>query len=107
MTTDALTETVVEEAEAIVRAEWMRLQHDDALDEHAHRAVCSEMPAARPRSFRPVIRTATGKRSGAPRRRPGWPPRSGPHRRVWPTQRSPPLSPGVVPNDCRTRWNRR
>ena len=30
MTTDALTETVLDEAEAIVRAEWIRLQHDNA-----------------------------------------------------------------------------
>ncbi len=28
MTTDVLNETVVDEAEAIVRAEWLRLQHD-------------------------------------------------------------------------------
>ncbi len=92
MTTDALTETVIEEAEAIVRAEWMRLQHGDASDEHACCAVCSEMPAAQPRLMRGFTRTAALERSGAPRRRAGWPPRRGPQRRVWPTQRSPPMS---------------
>ena len=46
MTTDVLTETVLDESEAIVRAEWVRLQDDNALCE---RAVCSETPAARPR----------------------------------------------------------
>jgi len=93
MITDALTETVIEEAEAIVRAEWIRLHHDTALREQARRAAaCCEMPAARTCS--PTVATSTAilkpSRLWPPRRRPRWPRRGGPQRRVWPTQRSPP-----------------
>jgi hypothetical protein len=92
MTTDVLTETVVDEAEAIVRAEWMRLQHDDAMREHLSCAVCSEMPASLPHPVRGATLTATFDRSqpSPPIRRAEWPPRCGPQRRVCPTQRSPP-----------------
>jgi hypothetical protein len=48
MTTDVL-ETILEEAEAIVQAEWLRLQHDTVSPTHARHPVRSEMPAARPR----------------------------------------------------------
>ncbi len=96
MTTDALTETVHDEAEAIVRAEWMRLRHNDALRQHTRGAVRSEMPAARLHPFTAPILTATLKRSrpSPPRRRAGWPVIRGPQRRVWPTQRSPPQQCG-------------
>jgi hypothetical protein len=97
MITDALTETVIEEAvieiaEAIVRAEWMRLHHDSAPREQARRAACSEMPAARPCPATVATLPAIVKRSrpSPPRRRTGSPRRGGPQRRVWPTQRSPP-----------------
>ena len=71
MTTDALTETVLDEAEAIVRAEWIRLQHDNAPREHARCPVSSEMPAARPRLFGIATLTAIDKQKGTtpPRRR--------------------------------------
>lgn len=104
MTTDALTAAeaaaVLDEAEAIVRAEWMRLQHDDAPPEQARGAV-SEMPAARPRPLRITQTTTTITRSwpSTPRPRVGWPPRRGPQRGIWPTQRSPPPPSGVVPTN--------
>lgn len=92
MITDALTETVIENAEAIVRAEWMRLHHDSAPREQARRAACSEMPAARPCPATVATLPAIVKRSrpSPPRPRTGLPRRGGPQRRVWPTQRSPP-----------------
>ena len=90
MTTDVLNETVVDEAEAIVHAEWLRLQHDSP--HHLRCEVCSEMPAARPRPVGAATLTAALPRSqpSPPSRRTGWPSRGGPKRRVWPTQRSPP-----------------
>ena len=48
MTTDVLTETVLDEAEAIVRAEWVRLQRRRPARARMVRSR-SEMPAARPR----------------------------------------------------------
>jgi hypothetical protein len=92
MISDALTETAVEaaieNAEAIVRAEWLRLHHDTALHEQARR----EMPAARtyPVTAAPMTAILERSRLAPPRRRAGWPRRGGPQRRVWPTQRSPP-----------------
>lgn len=94
MISDALTETVIEKAEAIVRAEWMRL-HDVALRDH-RREACCELPAARTCSV--MTATLEWSRPWAPRRRPGWPRRGGPQRRVWPRQRSPPRYLG----ECRT-----
>lgn len=97
MITDAPTETVIEEsvienAEAIVRAEWMRLHHDSAPREQARRAACSEMPAARPCPATVATLSAIVKRSrpSPPTPRTGLPRRGGPQGRVWPTQRSPP-----------------
>jgi hypothetical protein len=97
MISDALTETVIEEAvieeaEAIVRVEWMRLHHDTAPRDQARREACCEMPAARTCSVMIATSTAIlkGPRPSSPRRLPGWPRRGGPQRRVWPTQRSPP-----------------
>jgi hypothetical protein len=92
MITDALTNTVIEEAEAIVRAEWIRLHHGSAPREQARRAACCEMPAARPCTVTVATLAAILERSplSPPRRRAAWPRRAGPQRRVWPTQRSPP-----------------
>jgi hypothetical protein len=105
MITDALTETVIEEAvienaEAIVRAEWMRLHHESAPREQARRAACSEMPAARPCPATVATLPAIVKRSrpSPPRPRTGLPRRGGPQRRVWPTQRSPPQHRRGLPN---------
>jgi hypothetical protein len=91
MISDALTETAVEEAERIVRAEWMRLHRDTVPHEQARRAACCEMPAARTHLVTVPPMTAIDERSRpAPGWRAGWPRRGGPQRRVWPTQRSPP-----------------
>lgn len=100
MTTDALTETVLDEAEAIVRAEWIRLQHDNAGREHARCPVSSEMPAARPRPFGIATLAAIHKQKGStpPRWLGTWISGCGPlgprpegRGRIWPTQRSPPM----------------
>ena len=87
MIADALDETVLEEAQAIVRAEWMRLQHNDSPCEHP-----CDAPAARACPVAIVTLTTTVKRSwlAQPSRRAGWPTSGGPQRQVWPTQRSPP-----------------
>jgi hypothetical protein len=90
MTTGALTDIVLDEAEAIVRAEWLRLQRN-APRAGAHCAECSEMPAARTRI---LIGAAAGTprppSPSPPRRQAEWAPRRGAQRRVRPTQRSPP-----------------
>lgn len=87
MTTDTLSAEVLDEAEDIVRAEWLRLF---AAIPQTCTAARTEMPVARPR-----LRTLAAVR---PARR-GWPEpvllRCGcePRQRsgtVWPTQRSPP-----------------
>ncbi|MDT5336805.1 MAG: hypothetical protein QOD90_2310 [Mycobacterium sp.] len=105
MTTDALTDAVLDEAEAIVRAEWLRLQHDEAPPERAPCAVGSEMPAARPRPVTAATVTATVERSRPtpPRRRTGWPFKAVLQQPVWPTQRSPPQHGGVMPNSVEHR----
>ncbi|EFG78276.1 MULTISPECIES: hypothetical protein [Mycobacterium] len=86
MAIDTLTDTVLDEAERIVRAEWMRLQLDTALSE----PQVAEAPAARPRPTQVAAVTTTLDRpsrppsdssQGSTRRR---------QNRVWPTQRSPP-----------------
>ena len=87
MISDVLTETVIEEAEAIVRTEWERLHHDTAPRDQ----VRCEMPAAR--TCCGVIATSTAILE-APRL-PGLPRRDAPQLRVWPTQRSPPRCRGV------------
>jgi hypothetical protein len=90
--------SLLDEAAAIVEAECMRLQQDEALWEREVADLFSEMPAARPGPPRFGVTTTQ-------RRRPGqWVPndrRRCPTRRclptpVWATQRSPPASPVVL-----------
>lgn len=92
MTTDTLTEALLEEAEAIVGAEWMRVQRETALAEYPFAGACVEAPAARPRPTQVACLTTTfdrpcgaplGNRQGSIRRR---------QDPVWPTQRSPPCT---------------
>jgi hypothetical protein len=92
MTTDTLTEAVLDEAEAIVCAEWMRLQHDSALREDELTGAGAEMPAARPRPPRLATLTTTLRRPAMTHcgHRGGWPARRWPGLPVWATQRSPP-----------------
>ena len=85
--------SLLEEAAAIVEAEWIRLQDDQAVAERAG-IPPGEEPAAR-RSVAclgvttalrpsPDDRTPDDRRGSRARRRPAQP--------VWPTQRSPPVS---------------
>jgi hypothetical protein len=100
MTTDTLIDVSLEEAEAIMRAEWLRLQHDTASRERQF----AEAPAARPRpthvallttcSPRPARRPPPGSRQRSTRHRP---------KRVSPSQRSPPKRNHVrLPNVAET-----
>src|ERR1700758_4715998 len=82
--------SVLDEAAAIVEAEWIRLQHDEALwDELAD--LLAEMPAPRPGPPHVGVGTSGRRRAGQPtsdhRRRS--PPRRWPPMPVWATQRSP------------------
>lgn len=94
MSIDTLTDALLDEAEAIVCAEWLRLQQDAGLRELALVGTCTELPAARKRALPAVVAVAldqpgsqqTGdSRQESARRRPG---------SVWPTQRSPPNQKG-------------
>lgn len=103
MTTDTLTEALLEEAEAIVRAEWLRVQRDTALAESPLVEAGAEAPAARLCPSQVAAVTTILDRPGGPP--PGSRQRSIRRRQdpVWPTQRSPPthdqsLAAGV----CRT-----
>jgi hypothetical protein len=94
MTIDTSTDALLEEAEAIVCAEWLRLQHDTAVRELALVGTCTELPAVRKRASPAVVARALDQHGGqqtggsgeeSARRRP---------RGVWPTQRSPPNQKG-------------
>ena len=98
MTTDTLTEAVLHEAEAIVCAEWMRLQHHSASREDALTRPRAEMPAAQRRPTR--VATLTGRCAGPAKpavSEGGWPTRWWPGLPVWATQRSPPRHSVVLP----------
>ena len=79
--------SLLDEAAAIVEAEWMRLQQDEALWEREIAEPSDEMPAP----LAAGVTTAQTRWSGQPmpedRRR--WPTRRRPLP-VWATQRSPP-----------------
>jgi len=90
MTTDTLTDTVLHEAEAIVHAEWMRVQRDTTWAESPFAGAGAEAPAARPRPTQVAAVTTTLDR---PCRPPSDSSQGSTRRRqdpVWPTQRSPP-----------------
>ena len=103
MTTDTLTEAVLHEAEAIVCAEWMRLQHHSASRDDALTRPCAEMPAARPRPTRVATLTRSQRRPGKTCGQDGgWPTRWWPGLPVWATQRSPPAPQrGLAGTGCR------
>jgi hypothetical protein len=95
MAPDTLWATsLLDEAAAIVEAEWVRVQQDEALWERE----LAEMPAPRPGPPRVGVTTTRRRRSGHPmpdhRRR--WPKRRWPTTPVWATQRSPPANSGVL-----------
>ncbi|MDT5304025.1 MAG: hypothetical protein QOG79_7561 [Mycobacterium sp.] len=96
MATDTARATsLLDEAAAIVEAEWMRLEQDlwrEVAD------LFAEMPAPRSSPPRVGVATTQRRRSGpplpdTPRR---WAPRRRPAMPVWVTQRSPPPDPGVL-----------
>lgn len=86
--------SVLDEAAAILEAEWIRLTNEEGLGEgHAGDAAVTEMPAARPSAPHVAVLTATV------RPKPG-PPHESPDRsrlrwcarNIWATQRSPPVA---------------
>ena len=84
--------SLLDEAAAIVEAEWMRLQQDEALWERELADRLSEMPAPRPGPARDGVTTTARRWSGKPMPddRGRWPTRRWPPMQVWATQRSPP-----------------
>ena len=89
--------SLLDEAAAIVEAEWIRLQQDEALWERELANLSAEMPAPRPGPSRVGVTITQSRRSGQPM--------PGDHRRwrtrrlplpVWATQRSPPPDPRVL-----------
>lgn len=102
MTADTdLVGALLEEAEAIVAAEWMRLQQGRQRGERDVTERPAEMPASLPRPPRVATTTAVLGCRGGPQ--PGYP--SAWHARRWPgrevpgTQRSPPRAHPVVFKD--------
>jgi hypothetical protein len=89
--------SLLDEAAAIVGAEWIRLQQDEALWERELADLLAETPAPRPGPTRVGITTACRRWPGQPR--PDGRRRCPPGRwlpvPVWATQRSPP-SPQCV-----------
>jgi hypothetical protein len=90
--------SLLDEVAAIVEAEWMRLQQDQALWEREVADLLSEMPAPWPGLPRVGVTSTQRRWSGQPmpddRRR--WPTRRCPPMPVWVTQRSPPSGPAVL-----------
>ena len=67
MTTNTTWATsLLDEAAAIVEAEWMRLQQDEALWERELADLLSEMPAPRPGPARDGVTTTARRWSGQP-----------------------------------------
>ena len=92
MATDTYCATsVLDEAAAIVEAEWIRLQHDSAPWDHEVADPTAKMLAPRPCPPHVGVTTARRRPSSQPmpddRRRP---PRRWLPEQVWATQRSPP-----------------
>ena len=92
MTTDTRHDELMllHAAEAIVEAEWIRLQCDQDMWDRELAELCDPtlMPWRRP----PRARTTTvrGRPATAPSQTRWWRARGCPRRRVWATQRSPP-----------------
>jgi hypothetical protein len=89
--------SVLDEAAAIVEAEWIRVQQDEALWEGELADLLAELPAPRPAPPRVRVTTSRRRRCGQPmpdhdRRWPRWRWLAVP---VWATQRSPPPDPDV------------
>jgi hypothetical protein len=105
MATDAQTATaLLDEAAAIVEAEWMRLEQDADLWGEVDDPF-AEMPVPRPYPPRVGLATSRPRRSGRPLPGPSrcWASRGCPAMQIWATQRSPPRVSGVFSRRCRTR----
>jgi hypothetical protein len=90
--------SLLDEAAAIVEAEWMRLQQDEALWEREVADLFSEIPAARPGPPRVSVTTTQRRCPGQamPDDRRRCPTRRCRPTPVWATQRSPPSGPVVL-----------
>jgi hypothetical protein len=90
--------SLLDEAAAIVEADWIRLQQDKALWEREVADLLSEMPAPRPGPPHAGVTTTVRRWPGPPvpadRRR--WPTRRWRPMPVWATQRSPPSARASV-----------
>ena len=81
MTTAAHTgwaTTLLDEAAAIVEAEWMRLQQEEAMWERLVADLFAEMPATRPGPGRAALTQHPWSGSSTPDDRRRWPTRLGP-----------------------------
>lgn len=93
MTVSTRSDALLEEAETIVWAEWMRILHTTAPSDEGFTVARTELPAAPPRPPQVVI--VNEMRDGAGALPPDFrqPNRTGDRwsrYRIWPTQRSPP-----------------
>ena len=91
-TNTAWATSLLDEAAAIVEAEWMRLQQDEARWERELADLPADLPAPRPGPPR-VGATTTVRRwpsQPLPHDHHWWPARRWPATPVWATQRSPP-----------------
>ena len=98
MATDtAWATSLLDEAAAIVEAEWIRLQQDVALWERELADLPADLPAPRPAPPRVGVTTTARRWPGPPRPedRRRWPARPWPATPVWATQRSPPSLEGT------------
>lgn len=89
---------MLDEAAAIVEAEWIRLQQDVALWEREVADLPADLPTPRPGPPHVGVTTTVlrcpGRPSSSDRRR--WPRRRRPATPIWATQRSPPCNVGVL-----------
>jgi hypothetical protein len=91
-TSTAWAPSLIDEASAIVEAEWIRLQQDEALWERELADLSAELPAPRPGPARVGVTTTERRwpRSSMPANIRPWPTRRWPATLVLATQRSPP-----------------
>ena len=90
--TTACASSLLDEAAAIVEAECIRLQQDEAPWERELADLPADLPAPRPGPPRAVV-TTTARRwpsQPLPHEHHWWPARPWPATPVWATQRSPP-----------------
>ena len=90
--TSGWVEGLLDEAAAIVEAEWMRLR-DEALWEDEVTDLCADLPAPRRAPPSTRVSATTARLRSCPSMPDGrrWPTWRGPATPVWATQRSPPL----------------